>query len=335
MRKGKSLLTLAAMVAAAVACLLIPGMGECLAETLEPTDSGAPSAIVIFPVGEKPNPAAAGMAPVAYNHVIHEKWMQRTGKDCMVCHHTGDAVACTNCHTVDGKAEGKFYTLHQAMHTPTIRPRKEFTPSSCVSCHKEQMKQRDCAGCHTQLVKTRNDDPGWCAVCHTITPAMTKEQMQKGITNTLPERTNEVLATETALARKPTQYWSPLVAPYKVSIDSLKGQYEAALFNHRHHVYSLANRIADNRLAGAFHTSQGTMCVTCHHNAPPTATPPKCVNCHSADIKRMSPGRPALMAAFHLECMNCHKDMRVARPRSTDCSTCHKVAPVAAKTQGE
>ena len=334
MRKGKSLLSLAAMVAAAVVCLLYQGAAR--ADTLEPTDSGAPSAIVIFPVGEKPNPAAAGMAPVAYNHVIHEKWMNRTGTDCMVCHHTGDPVACTECHTVEGKAEGKFYTLQQVMHTPKVRQRKENTPSSCVSCHKEQTKQRDCAGCHTQLVQTRDDDPNWCRVCHTITPSMTRAQMQKGIANTLSARQNEVLATETALARKPVSYWSPLMAPYKVSIDSLKGQYEAALFNHRHHAFSLADRISTNRLAGAFHTSQGTICVTCHHNSPASTTPPKCLNCHSADLKRMSPGRPALMAAFHLQCMNCHKDMKVGRPRSTDCATCHKIAPTAARTtQGE
>ena len=335
MRKGKLLLALATMTALA-ACLLGSGNGALAAETLEPTDSGAPSAIVIFPVGEKPNPAGAGMAPVAYNHTLHEKWMQRSGKDCVVCHHTGDAVACTECHTVEGKAEGKFYTLQQVMHTRQIRERKEYTPSSCVSCHERQLKERDCAGCHAQLVKADTESPAWCSVCHTITPSMTRDQMRQGIANKLPERTNEVLATETVLARKQTAYWSPHIGPYKTAIDTLKGQYEPALFNHRHHVFSMTNRIEGNKLAGAFHTNPAAVCMACHHNSPASATPPKCVNCHSADQKRMTPRRPALMAAFHLECMSCHKDMKVARPRATDCETCHKPAPLASRAnQGE
>lgn len=335
MRNGKLLLTLATVAAMAVACLSGPGQGRCLAQSLEPTESGAPSAIVIFPVGEKPNPTGSGMAPVAFNHVIHEKWMRKADKDCVVCHHTGDAVACTECHTVEGKAEGKFNTLYHVTHAPTIRQRKEYTPSSCVSCHNNQKKQRECAGCHSQLVKTQANDPNWCAVCHSITPAMTREQMTQGIANKLPPRENEYLATETALARKQTAYWSPLVAPYKVTIDSLAGQYEPSLFNHRHHAFSLMDRIQSNQLAGAFHTNPGTICVTCHHNSPASATPPACMNCHkpnSPSIKRLTNGRPELMGAFHLQCMTCHKDMRVARPRSTDCETCHKPVPVAART---
>lgn len=328
MRRGKLLLSLAALAFAAI--VSISASGVCKSAELGPTDSGAPSAIVIFPVGEKPNPAGAGMAPVAFNHVIHEKWMNKTGKDCLVCHHTGDPVACTNCHTVDGKQEGKFVTLYKAMHTDRIRKRNEYTPSSCVSCHEAQLKQRDCAGCHTQLVKNPMENDRWCTVCHTITPAMTRSQMQQGIKNTLPERDNEVLGIETAETRTLTKYWSPIVGPYKVEINSMASKYEPVLFNHRHHVISLVNRIESNSLAGTFHTNPATVCMTCHHNTPASATPPKCINCHSTSIKATGPGKPALMAAFHLQCMNCHKDMKVGRPRSTDCTTCHKAAPVKA-----
>lgn len=326
MRKGTTSLLLASL-ALMGACLLAPERG--MAATLEPTDSGAPSAIIIFPVGEKPNPGAAAMPPVAFNHVIHEKWMDRAGKDCIVCHHTGDPVACTTCHTVQGSAEGNYVTLDKAMHSVAIKPRKEYTPSSCVSCHENQLRQRDCAGCHTQLVRDARNNDKWCAVCHTITPAMTKEQMAQGVENRLPERQNEKLAAETALARKQARYWSPMLAPYKVTIDSLQGKYEPCVFNHRHHVQSLMDRIQKNQLAGAFHTDPATMCVTCHHNSPASATPPKCSSCHTKEIDRLNPDRPRLMAAFHLQCMNCHTDMKVARPRNTDCTTCHKLRPVA------
>ncbi len=327
MRKGKIMLLFAELAAAL--CALMVLMPDCVfAQTLEPTDSGAPSAIVIFPVGEKPNPAAAGMAPVAFNHVVHEKWMSRENKDCIVCHHTGDAIACTNCHTVQGSPESHNVTLYQAMHELNIKPRKDNTPNSCVSCHAAQTKERNCAGCHAQLVRNARTKSSWCKVCHTITPSMTVDQMQAGMNNKLSDRANEQLGAETALARMPVSYWSPMAGPYKVDIDTLKGKYEGAMFNHRHHVQSMQDRIQPSRLAGAFHTQPATICMTCHHNSPATARPPKCVSCHTVEIDRLNPGQPRLMAAYHLECMNCHTDMQVVRPRNTDCTTCHKLRPV-------
>lgn len=326
MRKGTTLFLLAALTLSAIACLTAV-RSAMAADTLELTDSGAPSAIVIFPVGEKPNSKAAAMPPVAFNHVIHEKWMEKTGKNCLVCHHTGDPVACTNCHTVQGSEKAKGVTLYTAMHAEKIAPRAEDTPSSCVSCHQKQIKQRDCAGCHTTLVRGAMEKESYCAVCHTITPSMTKKQMQAGIDNKIMPSENEKLATATALARKQVQYWAPKMAPYKVDIDELKGKYEPCMFNHRHHVISLMERIQKNQLAGAFHTDPATICVTCHHHSAPSATPPKCVSCHTINIDRQHPDRPRLLAAYHLQCMSCHKDMKVARPRNSDCTTCHKLRP--------
>lgn len=330
MRKGTFLLLLAAFAVAAGASILALRPDSAIAQTLEATESGAPSAIVIFPAGSQPSPTAAGMAPVAFNHVVHEKWMARTKQDCLVCHHTGDAIACTNCHTVQGSAEANNVTLYQAMHEPNIKPRKENTPNSCVSCHIAQTSQRNCAGCHEQLVRGARTKSSWCKVCHTITPSMTVDQMLAGMNGKLPEAENEKLAAETALSRVPTQYWSPMAGPYKTDIDTLKGKYEACNFNHRHHVQSMYDRISDSRLAGAFHTGKATVCMTCHHNSPASARPPKCVSCHTEEIDRLNPGQPRLMAAFHLQCMSCHKDMQVARPLNTDCTTCHKLRP----TQG-
>lgn len=318
----KKALLLLAMILAWAAYPAAPGYGA--APALEPTDSGAPSAIVMFPVGEKPNPDAAAMPPVAFNHVIHEKWMARTGKDCMVCHHTGDAIACTSCHTVEGSPAANYVTLETAMHVVEVAPRKEGTPSSCVSCHIRQTRQRECAGCHDHLVRGARQKEAWCNVCHVAPKAMTKEQLQKGIANKLSETQNEKLATQVALDRKPIKYWSSLVGPYKVKIDALQGTYGPCVFNHRHHVASMMERIERNQLAGVFHNQPATVCVTCHHNSPASATPPKCGSCHSRTLDWMTPARPHLMAAYHLQCMSCHKDMQVARPRNTDCATCHK-----------
>ncbi len=326
MRKGTILLLLAAMAFAGVTCLSALGYASPQTNTLEPTDSGAPSAIVMFPLGEKLNPEASAMAPVAFNHLIHEKWMGKAGKDCIVCHHTGDPVACATCHTVQGSAEGGFVTLYTAMHAQKVAPRKEGTPASCVSCHNKQLANRNCAGCHKTLVKDKKvQNEAWCVVCHSMTPEMTKKQMEAGIAGKLPASQNEALAVKTALARKQADYWSPMKGPYKVVINELQGKYEPCVFNHRHHVASLMERIKDNKLAGAFHTDPATLCVTCHHNSPASVNPPKCVSCHSKTINPAEPDRPSLLAAYHLQCMSCHADMKVARPQKTDCTTCHKL----------
>ena len=319
MRNGTTLLLLAAMALAGAACLTSWGAGSASAASLEHTDSGAPSAMVIFPVGEKPNPKGAAMKPVVFNHLVHEKKVE----NCESCHHTGDTVACTTCHTVEGKAEGNFITLERAMHAPKIAKRaKGNTPQSCVSCHEQQLKRRECAGCHVLVKPVRND--AWCAVCHTVAPSMTKEQMQQGIAGDLPAEQNEELAAETVLSRKPVPYLSPMMAPYKVVIDALAKKYEPSVFTHRRHVNSLMERIKDDKLAQAFHTKPETLCSACHHNSPLSATPPKCSSCHTTSIDPKNPDRPRLKAAYHLQCMGCHKAMKVGRPKNTDCTTCHK-----------
>ncbi|MEG6503291.1 cytochrome c3 family protein, partial [Desulfovibrio sp. 1214_IL3152] len=300
--------------------------GTATAAALEPTDSGAPSAIVMFPVGEKPNPKGAAMKPVVFNHLIHEKKVD----NCETCHHTGDPVSCSTCHTVEGKAEGNYITLDRAMHATNIAKRaKGNTPVSCVSCHEQQTKERrECAGCHAIVTPKR--DEAWCATCHNITPSMTPEQMQKGINGTLLPGDNEALAAETVLARKPVEPVSPMLAPYKVVIDALADKYEPSNFTHRRHLTSLMERIKDDKLAQAFHNKPEILCATCHHRSPLSLTPPKCGSCHTKEIDKANPGRPNLMAAYHLQCMGCHKGMDVARPRDTDCTTCHKAAPKSA-----
>ena len=326
MRNGTSLLLLAAIALAGAACLTALGAGSVKAAALEPTDSGAPSAIVMFPVGEKPNPKGAAMKPVVFNHLNHEKKID----NCETCHHTGDPVSCSTCHTVEGKAEGKFITLDRAMHATNIAKRaKGNTPVSCVSCHEQQTKERrECAGCHAIVTPKR--DQAWCATCHNVTPSMTPEQMQKGIKGTLLPGDNEALATETVLAQKPVEPVSPMLGPLKVVIDSLADKYEGSNFTHRRHLTSLMEGIKDDKLAQAFHNQPELLCATCHHRSPLSLTPPKCGSCHAKEIDKANPGRPNLMAAYHLQCMGCHKGMNVARPRDTDCTTCHKAAPKSA-----
>jgi hypothetical protein len=318
MKNGTTLLLLAAIVLAGAACLTFWEAGSVTAASLEATDSGAPSAMVIFPAGEKPNPAGAGLKPVVFNHLVHEKRIE----DCTSCHHTGDTVSCTSCHTVTGTAEGKFVTLSEAMHTTRIaqRPEGTVTPQSCVSCHVQRLQQRDCAGCHSIVKPSRND--AWCAACHNV--AVTPEQRSQGAAGTLPADVNEDLAARAIDDRKPVRHIGPERGPLKVTIDAIANQYEPNMFAHRRHVNSLMEAIKGDKLGQAFHTSPETLCAACHHNSPLSSAPPKCGSCHKPTIDPAHPEKPHLKAAYHLQCMGCHTGMKVGRPVNTSCVTCHK-----------
>lgn len=327
MSNGKALLKQTALAAACTFCLIVWGAGHGAAAQLEATDSGAPSAKVMFPVTEKAAPTAASMKPVVFNHLIHEKAIER----CEDCHHTGEPQACTDCHTVEGKKDGNYITLEKAMHATDIAKRaKGETPSSCVSCHEQQLAQRECAGCHSVVKPAK--DAEWCNVCHSANPSI--EELAKGVTGKLSCDENLDLATREVLGKKPVPAPAGL-GPMKATIDTLAKEYAPNVFNHRRHFTSVAERIKDNQLAGAFHSKPETLCSTCHHNSPLSVTPPKCSSCHSKTIDPMQPERPALKAAYHLQCMGCHTGMTVHRPVNTDCTACHKALPEPEETAQE
>lgn len=195
-----------------------------------------------------------------------------------------------------------------------------------MSCHEQQTKERrECAGCHAIVTPKR--DQAWCATCHNVTSSMTPEQMQLGIKGKLPADQNEALAAETVQSQKTVQPLSAMQGPLKVTIDALADKYEPNNFTHRRHVASLMERIKGDKLAAAFHNKPETLCATCHHRSPLSATPPKCGSCHTKDIDPKNPNRPNLKAAYHLQCMGCHQGMNVGRPKNTDCTTCHKARP--------
>ncbi len=328
MRNGKTLLrcmrimVVLAVVTTATLCMSFLANA---APELEPTDSGAPSAMVMFPVTDKANPSEAGMRPAVFNHLIHERKIP----DCESCHHTGDTVSCSSCHTVEGKADGNYITLERAMHAENIAKRAEgtTTPVSCVSCHVENLNQRDCAGCHS-IIPSLPRTQKYCASCHDVSDYMTKEQLIQGSKLELDPSENEALAAETVWDRKSkvsdAKPIDPKSIPYKVTIDGLSDEFEGNVFNHRRHYESLVKRVADSQLASAFHTNPASLCSACHHESPPSQTPPKCVNCHSPTMSMETPDRPSLKAAYHLQCMGCHDAMSVSRPLNTSCTSCHK-----------
>ncbi len=327
MRNGKSLRRCIrnwVVLAVVVPGLLCVAFIAHAAPELEATDSGAPSAMVMFPVTEKPSPFGAGMRPVVFNHYVHENAVD----NCESCHHTGDTVTCSSCHTVEGSADGNFITLERAMHATNIAKRGDdtTTPASCVSCHTQNLERRECAGCHTLIPEPPRTEV-YCASCHDVTPKMTKEQFMQGVQGELSAEENLALATETVFMREQVKATplDPHKIPQKVVIDDLSNEYKGNIFNHKRHYSSLVKRIGEDKLAAAFHSNPLALCSACHHQSPPSATPPKCITCHSPKIDPTTPERPALKAAYHLQCMSCHDAMQVARPQNTSCTTCHQV----------
>lgn len=322
MRNGKALLAQTFLTAACTFCLFAWCTGAALAAPeLEETDSGAPSAVVMFPVTGDGQSTAGSMKPTVFNHLIHE----RAVEDCTTCHHTGDPQACSDCHTLTGSPEGNGITLERAMHARDIKPRaKGVTPESCVSCHMKRYETKaECAGCHA-IVTPRRDER-WCNVCHYA--EVTPEQMSKGTSGAMTAEENLEIAAASVHAKKQAKQLPAYFPPTKVVIDTLAKDYQPTLFNHRRHVAGLAERIKDDKLAGAFHYQPEVLCSTCHHRSPLSMTPPKCGSCHSTAIDPAHPEKPALKAAYHLQCMGCHDAMKVARPVRTDCTACHKALP--------
>lgn len=320
MRNGKALLSKMLKTVACTICLFAWCTGPVGAEELEETDSGAPSASVMFPVTGTATAAVGTMQPVVFNHLIHEKAVS----DCETCHHTGEPQSCSDCHTLTGSEEGGNITLERAMHARNIAPRaKGVTPSSCVSCHEQRIQQKqECMGCHSII--TPKYDSAWCNVCHNAN--VTPEQLAKGTAGSITAEENLAIATKEVLAKKEPTQVPDFFAPTKVTMGSIADEYKPVLFSHRRHVASVAERIKDDALAKAFHYQKEIICSTCHHRSPLSMTPPKCSSCHQAKIDPMNPGRPSLKAAYHLQCMGCHTGMNVARPANTDCTTCHKPA---------
>ncbi len=316
MRKGTALLT--HLMAAACGLCLCAWSAGAVAADLEETESGAPSALVMFPSDGKSQAVAGAMKPVVFNHLTHEKAVE----NCETCHHTGDPESCSNCHTLTGSSEGGGVTLDKAMHARHIAPRGEGknTPSSCVSCHAQRIaSQQDCMGCHSVIAPGHNKE--MCAVCHSAD--VSAEQLAKGSSGLLSADENLEIAAKVVNGRKDAPQLG-YFEPTKVVIGSIADEYQPCLFNHRRHMASLAERIKDDQLARSFHSKPEVLCSVCHHHSPLSMNPPRCSSCHGAKIDPRSPGRPALKAAYHLQCMGCHDGMKVARPVKTNCTACHK-----------
>lgn len=92
--------------------------------------------------------------------------------------------------------------------------------------------------------------------------------------------------------------------PNIIIIDDLVDKYQAVSFSHKVHAQM-------SEMSGG--------CANCHHYN--TAGPIlHCSDCHSKERKREDISKPDLQAAFHRQCIDCHKEWS----HSTDCTSCHQ-----------
>lgn len=266
---------------------------------------------------EKPVEGAKPMAmsPVAFNHKLHEKNVET----CRACHHK-ETAACSKCHTVQGKKEGGFVQLEKAMHLATSK-------RTCVGCHNTSKQDPKCASCHDMMAARKNPPKASCNKCHTqgklnvpAEPgsmpaywAMKPEEKAAAAAELLKNRADKA------------DIFNTDDIPEKVVIKSLVNEYEASEMPHRKIVLKLAENMKDSKMSGVFHADPGTLCQACHHNTPAgSKKPPKCVNCHGQAFDSKQPARPGLKAAYHGQCMSCHKSLALKKPLNTDCVGCHK-----------
>jgi len=255
------------------------------------------------------------MDPVAFDHQAHEKY----NDTCRVCHHSS-MDACEKCHTLMGAKDGKFIPFEKAMHSPS-------SLASCLGCHNREQAAEKCAGCHNHLSKSCRPDDASCRQCHLLaaeTAIPGGASPSKICALEPPQKT--ALAETLLKARNlnPGTYALEEL-PETVTIKALADRFQPSEFSHRKQLAALLKGIKGNTLAEYFHRDPGTICQGCHHHSPPAKEPPRCSNCHSGEsLQARESNRPALLAALHGQCINCHTDMRLEKPAATACSECHK-----------
>lgn len=268
--------------------------------------------------------------PVAFNHKFHE---QNTDS-CAACHHKS-VQSCDTCHTPRGDADGEFVSLAQSMH-------QADSMRSCVGCHQQEQKKPECAGCHAAMEKKAQPASDSCATCHEPLQSagegmgmmqMNQDDMSsmmnasESVTTPLPEGKDarEALARRIIERRPDTPRNIDINdVPETVTIGVLSDEYKPSEMPHRKIVKKLMEDMDNDKLAAAFHTTELTMCQGCHHNSPASVKPPRCESCHGKPFMEQQPGRPGLKAAFHAQCMDCHKQMQLEKPVSTNCTACHE-----------
>jgi len=243
---------------------------------------------------------------VPFNHINHEKHV----KNCRTCHHQL-LERCDECHTLEGDEKGGNIKLAEAFHD-------EDSSHSCVGCHASEMDRQECDVCHGSMVPGPSDDA--CDTCHTgpLSPDMQNVMLDENMTPVrLVMEPDTLIPEDTLLAGVDDTF----------GIDEINGELDPVEFPHKEIIHIMNDLIGSNRLANVFHGDRTVVCRACHHHSPADEAPPSCARCHGEPFDPREPDKPGLRAAFHLECIGCHREMQgregVELPHFRDCSGCH------------
>jgi hypothetical protein len=244
--------------------------------------------------------AASKWRTVPFSHVKHEELVT----SCRLCHHQ-TLDRCNECHSLTGSERGDGVTYQQAMHGM-------MSDHSCVGCHEEEKTAPACAGCHSLI--TQGDLPERaCNICHAGPEPESLDRLRSQF---------ESMDDFRPLASAVGPGFASSEIPESVTIGVMSGEYEPAVMPHRKIVEALSARIKESRIATHFHGGEDVICQGCHHHSPIGAEPPLCEHCHTAEFDETNPLKPGLQAAFHLQCLGCHKAMQIEEPK--DCVGCHR-----------
>jgi hypothetical protein len=244
------------------------------------------------------------MNPVPFDHKAHEGY----NDTCQVCHHVRLDSCSKKCHTLTGSKESKDVKLERAMHQMEAK-------MSCLGCHGVSQADKNCAGCHTFIEKGGKKTESFCLVCH-------MKPIQEDPEFALKP---QVIASRLLQLKKAiTETYKDEEIPEKVVIKGLVDKYDPVELPHRKIVHTLVENIKDNKLAKYFHSEKGTVCQACHHNSPVAKKPPRCGSCHGKPFDDKNLLRPGMKAAYHQQCMGCHKEMGMDKPKAVGCTDCHK-----------
>lgn len=281
------------------------------------------------------------MPPVVFDHKRHEA----TAENCTSCHHN-TLQKCSTCHTPQGSPKGKNVTQSTAMHMPDSsrtcvgchEARKTATPA-CASCHGGMpvKAKPNCESCH-QPLDGRKASPADPAMRGHLPPGVPEHQLHDAMPGMIPGAMTGYTAQKALAERAKTPAPDYSNIPEKIVLGLLSDEFEPSVFPHREIVEKLAAGIKETAPGMAwFHSSPNALCASCHHNSPPSATPPSCVSCHAksatANVPATPDDRPLLKVAYHQQCMSCHTRMDI-KPAATDCAGCHALRQKPQKTGG-
>lgn len=129
-----------------------------------------------------------------------------------------------------------------------------------------------------------------CSFCHTCE----KPTRSDPCLRTCPRTPGAAIAAEMSREH----------GPDVVILDELEELYLPVPFDHRGH---------------AEMTMMTDGCRVCHHHSPEGSEHPECKSCHEISVQREDMRKPSLKAAYHRQCMNCHREWS----GETKCVLCH------------